>query len=91
MPLLTREYVFWADCGGSTGTGGWSSWFGLTFTALHGPTGQLVMPEIGSWTRGTPPAALATKRFQRSGTVAGCATSEETTLKLWHTPLPAGG
>jgi hypothetical protein len=88
-PFSTREYQFWADCGGSTGEGGWGTWLGITFLGLH----QDEQGEFGSivFTDWTVPAGggslLGAKTYFRTKTVTGDKTSEETTLELYHAPI----
>ncbi len=87
-PLITKEYVYWADCGGSTGTGGWTTWFGIVFGQLHQDTARPFEPiEFTGWTPAGPGVWKSVSK--RTTTVEGDTTTEDTTLTLRHTPDPA--
>lgn len=86
-PLATREFIFWSDCGGSTGSGGFSMWLGIMFQELHEDTARPFAPvEITGWS----PAGPATWKveFDRTRTVQDHATTEDTTFTLRHAPDP---
>ncbi|MDQ5807841.1 MAG: hypothetical protein M3320_04130, partial [Actinomycetota bacterium] len=87
-PLFTKEYVFWSDCGGSTGTGGWTTWFGFVFAGLHQDTSRPFDPvEFTGWAPAGPGAWKSVSK--RTTTVSGDVTTEDTTLTLTHAPDPA--
>lgn len=90
VPFMVHEYQFVSDCGGGTGTGGWSMWLAPTFLELHEDqldenNGGLVfsdwtVPEGGG-------SMLGAKTYFRTMMLHGQETREETTLELYHSPV----
>jgi hypothetical protein len=89
LPLMTREFVFMADCGEGTGDGGFTNWLGLQFQLLHIDEDKPLTPlEISGWRPNGPASWKAT--FKRTVDLNGTPTTEDTTVVLTHKPNPNG-
>ncbi|HET7443161.1 MAG TPA: hypothetical protein VFJ57_00740 [Solirubrobacterales bacterium] len=89
VPFFVKEFQFWVDCGGSTGSGGWGAWLAPTFLELH----EDQLDDFGGmvFTDWTVPdgggSMLGAKTYFRTVMLGGEETREETTLELYHAPV----